>query len=33
MNIAILIDAENVDPLCAGQIFSYAGSLGTVTVK
>ena len=33
MNIAILIDAENVDPLCAGQIFSYAGSIGTVTVK
>lgn len=33
MNIAILIDAENVDPLCAEQIFSYAGSIGTVTVK
>ena len=30
-NIAILIDAENVLPVFAGQIFSYAASLGTVT--
>ena len=33
MNIAILIDAENVDPLCAEQIFSYAASIGKITVK
>lgn len=33
MNIAILIDAENVEPACADLIFSYAGSVGTVTVR
>ena len=32
-NIAILIDAENVDPSFANQIFSYARSLGEVTVR
>ena len=32
-NIAILIDAENILPLHADQIFSYANSLGTVTAK
>ena len=32
-NIAILIDAENVDPSYAAQIFNYGGSLGTVTVR
>ncbi|MBR3019652.1 MAG: NYN domain-containing protein, partial [Clostridia bacterium] len=32
-NIAILIDAENVDPSFANQILSYARSLGEVTVR
>ena len=32
-NIAVLIDAENVLPVHADQIFSHASSLGTVTVK
>lgn len=32
-NIAVLIDAENVDPSFADQIFAYARSLGTVTVR
>ena len=32
-NIAILIDAENVDPSFANQVFSYARSLGEVTVR
>ena len=32
-NIAILIDAENVDPSLASQIFSYARSLGEVTIR
>ena len=32
-NIAVLIDAENVLPIHADQIFSHASSLGTVTVK
>ena len=32
-NIAILVDAENVDPSFANQIFSYARSLGEVTVR
>ncbi|MBR3018448.1 MAG: NYN domain-containing protein [Clostridia bacterium] len=32
-NIAIFIDAENVDPSFANQIFSYARSLGEVTVR
>ena len=31
--IAILIDAENVDPSFANQIFSYARSLGEVTIR
>ena len=31
--IAIFIDAENVDPSFAAQIFSYARSLGEVTVR
>ena len=33
MDIAILIDAENVEPVYADQIFSYASSIGTVKVK
>ena len=32
-NVAILIDAENVLPLFADQIFTHAASLGTVTRK
>ena len=32
-NIAILIDAENVDPSFANQIFGYARSLGMLTVR
>ena len=32
-NIAVLIDAENVLPIHADQIFTHASSLGTVTVK
>ena len=32
-NIAVLIDAENVDPSFAGQIFTYARSLGLLTVR
>ena len=32
-NIAILIDAENVDPSFANQILSYARSLGEVTIR
>lgn len=32
-NIAVFIDAENVDPSFASQIFSYARSLGEVTVR
>ena len=32
-NIAVLIDAENVDPSFADQIFSYARSLGVVTIR
>ncbi len=32
-NIAVLIDAENVDPSFADQIFSYARSLGLLTVR
>ena len=32
-NIAVLIDAENVDPSFADQIFSYARSLGEVTIR
>ena len=32
-NIAILIDAENIDPTFAGQIFSYANSIGTPIVR
>ena len=32
-NIAVLIDGENVEPVCAPQIFSYAKSLGTVTIR
>ena len=32
-NIAILVDAENVDPSFANQIFSYARSLGEVTIR
>ena len=31
--IAILIDAENVDPTYADQIFSYADTLGDATVR
>ena len=31
--IAILIDAENIDPTYASQVFSYASSLGTPTVR
>ena len=31
--IAVLIDAENVDPSYAQQIFSYARSLGEVTIR
>lgn len=31
--IAVLIDAENVDPSYADQIFTYANSLGIVTVR
>ncbi len=33
VNIAVLIDAENVDPSFADQIFSYARSLGVVTIR
>ncbi|MBR1659428.1 MAG: NYN domain-containing protein [Oscillospiraceae bacterium] len=33
MNVAILIDSENVDPSHAEQIFTHAASLGSVTVK
>ena len=32
-NIAVLIDAENVLPIHADQIFTHASSLGTITVK
>ena len=32
-NVAILIDAENVLPIFADQIFTHASSLGTVTHK
>ena len=32
-NIAIFIDAENVEPMYAGQIFGYAESIGRVAVK
>ena len=32
-NIAILIDAENVDPSFANQIFGYARSLGEVSIR
>ena len=32
-NIAIFIDAENIQPIYADQIFSYAGAAGTITVK
>ena len=32
-NIAIFIDAENIDPIYADQIFSYAGAAGAITVK
>ncbi|MBR3107672.1 MAG: NYN domain-containing protein [Clostridia bacterium] len=32
-NLAILIDAENVLPIHADQIFTHASSLGTITVK
>lgn len=33
MNIAILIDAENIDPSYAEQIFTYAESKGTVVTR
>lgn len=33
MNIAILIDAENIDPVYAEQIFTYAESQGTIIAK
>jgi hypothetical protein len=32
-NIAVLIDAENIDPTYAEQVFSYANTLGNVTVR
>ena len=32
-NIAVLIDGENIDPLFAEKIFSFARSLGTLTVR
>lgn len=32
-NLAVLIDAENVLPIHADQIFTHASSLGTITVK
>lgn len=32
-HIAVLIDAENVDPFYADQIFAYAHSLGLVTIR
>ena len=33
MNIAILIDAENIDPVYAEQIVACAESRGTITTK
>lgn len=33
MNIAILIDAENIDPAYANQIFTYAESMGTIVAR
>lgn len=33
MNIAILIDAENIDPAYAEQIFTLAGSRGTIVTR
>ena len=33
MNIAILIDAENIDPVYANQIFTYAESMGTIVAR
>lgn len=33
MNIAIFIDAENIDPVYAEQIFTYAESKGTIITK
>lgn len=33
MNIAILIDAENIDPVYADQIFTYAEPKGTIVIR